>query len=96
MDADSDSVREIFQTKRQFKAKSDQEKLKILEEKDKLITQKATQGAVNQLRDYLMVNKLPKVEELNSENLPDILYDFYPAIKPQKGEDYSVQTLKCI
>ena len=95
MDADSDS-NDFIEIKRQFKHKSDQEKLKILEEKDKASTQKATAGALRQLKEYLLVNKLPKVDDLTVDHLADILYDFYPAIKPQKGDDYSVQSLKCI
>ena len=95
MDADSDS-NDFIEIKRQFKHKSDQEKLKILEEKDKASTQKATAGVLKQLKEYLLVNKLPKVDELTVHHLADILYDFYPAIKPQKGDNYSVQSLKCI
>ena len=81
-----------------FKEHSEQEKIQLLEEKDKISTQKATIGAVKLLKDYLFDKKLPKLDDIidDRSTLSAILYDFYAAIKPQKGEDYSVQTLKCI
>ena len=67
-----------------------------MEGKDKVSTEKATAGAMNKLKDFLTVKNHPKIEDLTSELLGPILYDFYAVIKPQKSEDYSVQTLKCI
>ena len=58
MDADHNFI-ELLPTKRQFKSQSEQEKIKILEQKDKVSTQKATTGAVNQLKDFLLVKNKP-------------------------------------
>ena len=48
-------------TKRQFKDQNDIDKLLILQEKDKISTQKATEGAVNHLKQYLHSKNLPNV-----------------------------------
>ena len=95
MDTDSSEC-EIFKTKGQFKSKSEAEKLKILEGKDKASTQKVTVGAVKQLKEYSLVKKLPKIDELSTDELSNVPHDFYPVIKPQNLDDYSFQSLKCI
>ena len=73
-----------------------EEKQKLLEGKDKVTTQRATKGYMEQFRNYLSVKNLPKVEDLDPADLNDILSDFYSSVKPQKKEEYSVQSLKCL
>ena len=83
-------------TKRDFKRRSDENLQELLEGKDKKNTQKATQGALAQFSQYLRSKGHPKIEDLTIECLPEILYSFYPAVKPLKSDIYSVQTLKCL
>ena len=44
----------------------------------------------------MSVKHLPEVDQIPIEDLNDILYDFYSSVKPQKKDDYSVQSLKCL
>ena len=80
-----------------FKQRSTDEKDKILKDKDKKSTQRATDIYMKQFSQYLLVNNLPNVEDLQVDSgLDQVLADFYASVQPQKKEDYSVQTLKCI
>ena len=94
MDA-ADAERKIV-SKAVFRDRTNDEKHKLLEEKDKKSTQRATKGYVNQLNAFLTLKHYPSADELKTEDLPDILYEYYAAVRPQKDEDYCVQTLKCI
>ena len=58
-----------------------EEKKKLLEGKDKLSTQHATNRHVDQFRHFLLVQNLPKPEDIT--NLK-ILYNLYSSVKPQK------------
>ena len=71
------------------------EKDDISDGRNKKSTQRATDGAVRQLEAFLQVQKLPKLDNIATDKLPDILNDFYPAIKLEKSNKYHVQTLKC-
>ena len=68
----------------------------LLDGKDKITTQKATESALNQFLQYLRHKNLPSYDTLSLLDLPEILYNFYPSAKPIKGQHYSVQTLKCL
>ena len=81
--------------KYQFKAKSDAEKQKLLEEKDKKNTQRATQGTLRQLAEFLAIKELPELKDIADEQLPKILIDFYCEMKPQKEDKYATQSMKC-
>ena len=88
---------ELHETsKRQFKQRSSDELKELLDGKDKVNTQKATAGAIKQFTQYLLAKKLPEIDRLDLNDLPSILYDFYPAAKPIKSDGYAVQTLKCL
>ena len=95
MDADhnfwSNSAKE-----REFKDISDTNIQELLEGKDKITTQKATESALSQFSQYLRQKDLPNYETLMLLDLPEILFNFYPVAKPLKGEHYAVQTLKCL
>ena len=93
VEADADRKNRIF---REFKQRSDSEKEELLKGKDKINTQKSTDGAIRQFCDYLHKKNLPELSQLTTDNLPDILFDFYPSAKPIKGDNYAVQTLKCL
>ena len=94
--AEQTDTDQIIDKKRIFKDRSTENLDKLLKGKDKINTQKATAGALTQFSQYLEQKKLPKVEDLTVENLPDILFAYYPSLKPIKSDNYSVQTLKCI
>ena len=79
-----------------FNDKSDDQKQKLLEEKDKKNTQKSTKSALKQFRQFLHAKKLADVYDLPATDLPSILYDFYSAVRPKNSERYSTQSLKCI
>ena len=86
--------------KYQFQQLSTAEKDKILEGKDKKSTKRATDGAVEQLKQFLIVKNLPELDNVETDDLPNILKEFYSAIIPNKPsnpeqKEYSVQTLKC-
>ena len=85
-----------FTIKRDFKQRSDDNLEKLLEGKDKVNTQKSTEGALKQFQQYLRVKKLPNIDEITVQDLPQILFNYYPSLKPIKSDNYSVQTLKCI
>ena len=90
------NVGKLFGDKNEFKDVSDAFKATILQGKDKKSTQKATKGAVTKLKKYLQVKKLPHIEQISVEDLPNVLFHFYVEIKPKKDDDYSVQSFKCI
>ena len=39
---------------------------------------------------------MPELEDIPTKDLDKILFDFYISVQPQKKDDYSVQTLKCL
>ena len=86
----------LFANKYQFKHTNTEEKQKLLEGKDKRSTQRATKIYMEQFRHFLIAKHLPKPEDIAIEDLGEILFDFYSSMRPQKKDDYSVQTLKCL
>ena len=92
-EADAD---EFVRQERVFKDRTNENLQKLLEGKDEVNTQKSTEGALKQFSQYLRQKQLPKPEDLNIENLPRILYEYYPSLKSMKSDNYSVQSLKCI
>lgn len=60
-------------------------------------TNKATKLWMNCFSDYLKEKKLPPVYKIESDDLPNILSDFYTELRKTDGEnDYKISTLKCI
>ena len=82
------------QIKRDFKDPSDEEIKNILEGKDKVNTKKATEGALKALNQFLQY----KLEDLDECKLAEVLFYFYPSVKPihKKDKPYSVQSFKCM
>ena len=81
---------------RQFHDYSEQEIQNLLDGKDKQSTQKATDAAIGTLKQFLAAKHYPKLEDLDDNLLPDILFAFYASVRPKKNETYAVQTLKCL
>ena len=78
-----------------YKERTTEQKKKLLDEKDKTNTQRATTQAVNNFCFFLRKNRLPNIEDITPQQLNDALYEYYPAIRPQKSEQYSTQSMKC-
>ena len=95
MDADDQNF-EKSTTKYIFKPIDSENKAKLLQGKDKASTQRATKSYIDQFNGFLAMNKLPNVDAIPVEDLDNILSDFYSSVRPQKKDDYSVQTLKCL
>ena len=95
MDA-ADKNKELLMNKYRFKAVNCDDKQKLLEGKNKVSTQRATKSYMDQFSNFLLLKRLPKVDDIPLEDLNEILFDFYSSVKPQKKDDYSVQTLKCL
>ena len=86
-----------FDTKYRFKDRTNLELNEILKGKDKVSTQRATNIYMKQFATFLAAKSLPTVDNLDIDSsLDNILADFYASVQPQKKDDYSVQTLKCI
>ena len=84
-------------TKHTFRSISTEDRAKLLIGKDKLSTQRATEGYINQFKTFLAAKNYKNLEDIDVKTeLNEILVDFYSSIKPVKSDDYSVQTLKCI
>ena len=75
---------------------TDSEKHEILEGRNAKNTNRATKSCITILRDYLSEKQLPAVELLDIDELPDILMDFYTNLRKVDGENYKLQSLKCI
>ena len=87
---------ELFANKYWFKNINSAEKAKLLKGKDKASTQRATKSYMEQFNHFLIAKNLPKADDIAIEDLSEILYDFYSSVRPQKKDDYSVQSLKCL
>ena len=80
-----------------FGASSDDEKKKILQERNAANTNKATISCVKCFQDYLKEKQLPDVDAIENRDLPQILEDFYVNARTKKtNERYHVQSLKCL
>ena len=80
-----------------FGTTSEQEKQSILRERNSVNTNKATSSAVCCIEQYLQEKGHVKLDLLPTEDLPNILEDFYINARTQKGNDlYHVQTMKCM
>ena len=94
--ADGEDAGVDLQQNNRFKTRSEEEKAKLLKGKDKENTQKATEGSLRLLRTCFLEKHFGSLEDIDDSRLPQILYDFYSEVKPKKGTDYAVQTLKCL
>ena len=79
-----------------FGATTDQERQEILDNRNAQNTNKATKSTVGILIKYLKEKQLPDLTDIKNEDLPDILLNFYTNAKKTDGDDYCVQSMKCI
>ena len=64
--------------------------------KDKESTQPATEVYLRQFKHFLHVKNYSSIEDIQTSDLAQILFEFYNSPQPQKKDDYTVQSLKCI
>ena len=88
-------------SKIKYKERTEEDKKKLLNEKDKKNTQAATDRAVSHFRKFLQVKSIGELECLDPSKLNTTLSDYYCSVQPQKSNDenndkYSVQSMKCM
>lgn len=83
--------------KSRFKTITKEKSDVIMEERKAPATQKATGIWMNCFKEYLEEKGHPKIEEIETQSLPDILTAFYTELRKKDGEgEYKTSTLKCI
>ena len=101
---DAASVSNVSKQKKfNFKQRKDEEKEKLLTEKDKRNTQVATDRAIAHFDHFLQAKSYGELQslDLGTIKLNDILLDYYCSIQPQKvtnenDDKYSAQAMKCM
>ena len=80
-----------------FGVSSEDEKAKILTERNAKNTNKSTTGAVRCLEEYLQEKGLHNIANTSDADLPSVLEDFYVNARTKKThERYHTQSLKCL
>ncbi len=79
-----------------FATVSTAEQKKLLERRQSKSTREQTKCHMNILRMYLMEKNLPKIEEIQDAELPNILKDFYSSVRKEDSGMYKLASLKCI
>lgn len=80
----------------QFGSSTSEDQSKLMQERNRESTARATRGMVKILTDYLAEKKMTPLPDLTDDELPDILYQFYTNLRKAKGREYKLQSLKCI
>ena len=79
-----------------FYSKSNDDIASILERRNAKNTKQATKSNIKTFHDYLVEKQFPKLEDIDMNDLPKILENFYPNLRRVDGEDYKLQSIKCI
>ena len=90
------SENQIKTSKVRFASTSDQEKTKLLDDRNAKNTRRATKNNIKVLTDYLTEKQLPSLDQLTDDDLPEVLFNFYSNLRKVYGELYKLQLLKCI
>ena len=77
-----------------FGASTDEEKSKILEERNRPGTNRSTKSSMRILQDYMEAKSMPTLDNILNDAIPKLLEDFYADVRTQKIELYHVQTMK--
>ena len=80
---ESESAEQLLISKPRFDLISDEEKQNLLENRKAQSTNRATKQWVQALSEYLIQSNMPTLENIDNENLPDILGNFYFSIRKQ-------------
>ena len=92
----ADSKPILTEQKNRFASKSEAEIALILDGRNAKNTQRATKSNIKTFHDYLAEKSYPELHEINMEELPEILENFYPNLRRIDGEQYKLQSIKCI
>ena len=79
-----------------FHSKTPQEIIEILDGRNSNNTKRATKSNIKIFHDYLVKKSLPELHDITKAAFPSILEEFYPNCRRVNGEDYKLQSLKCI
>ena len=79
-----------------FKEVSKADRIRIRVERNSSNTNTATKNILRIFSEFLLEKDLPNEEAIPDAQLPDILRDFYIAVKQQHGAHYKLSSLKCI
>ena len=79
-----------------FASTSSEERQKILDECGSKNTNRATKSNVNIFEQYLKDKNLKEFNEIEDNELPAILEQFYMDLQKCDGDFYKLQSLKCI
>ena len=79
-----------------FYSRSGEEIRDILEGRNALNTRRATKSNIKIFHQTLQEKGLPKLEQMAVQDLPKILEEFYPNLRRANGDDYKIQSMKCI
>lgn len=83
--------------KKRFLSKNKSEKQETLDGRVAPSTRKATQTWMKCLNDYLVEKEIGNsIDEVDTEKLPNILFDFYTEVRSTKNETYKNTTLRCL
>ena len=78
-----------------FSSTTDEEKAKLLEERNAKNTNKATKSSLKALTSYLIEKELRALCDILDDDLPELLLNFYTDLRTIKGNElYNTQTLK--
>ena len=79
-----------------FRTTSDTERENILNERNTKNTKRATKSSMAIFMDYLKEKNYPDLHDIPDSELPDIMLKFYTDLKKVDGQNYCVQSMKCI
>ena len=91
----ADSKHLVDDSKR-FHSKTEVEIERILLERTAKNTRRATKSNLKTFYNYLTEKGLPKLKDLGVLQLAEILENFYPSLRKVDGDDYKLQSIKCI
>ena len=77
-------------------SESDENIQRILDERNAKNTNRATRSCMTQFREYVAEKNLPLIENIKNEDLPENLFKFYLQCHKTDGDDYKLQSLKCL
>ena len=79
-----------------FAATSEEERNKILSDRHRKNTDRATKSNMKILSEYLLEKGYPPLLEICDEALPDLFEKFYTDLRKMDGDIYKITSLKCI
>ena len=80
-----------------FGSTSEEEKARLMVNRNAKITNRETKSSLNCLMSYLIEKEMPELSSIPDADLPQLLLDFYTNMRTKKGNElYNTQTLKCM